>query len=71
MIEGVLAPTNDQRLKYADWLHVYAKDRTEIPRRMKTLLRDYNVCLFLNYSSISNPADEITNLEYDQQTCKS
>jgi hypothetical protein len=46
MVEGILAPTKDQRLKYINWLHVYAKDKTEIPQRMKILLKDYNVRLF-------------------------
>ena len=42
----VLAPTQSQRLKYQDWLHVYAKDLTALSRRMGSLLSEYKVCAF-------------------------
>ncbi|KAJ6517339.1 hypothetical protein C8R47DRAFT_1312853, partial [Mycena vitilis] len=41
MHSGYLAPTTSQRLKYIDWLHVYAKDRSRIPLRMAKLVDDY------------------------------
>ncbi|KAJ7633534.1 hypothetical protein DFH06DRAFT_1139867 [Mycena polygramma] len=41
MHSGYLAPTTSQRLKYIDWLHVYAKDRSRIPVRMAELVDDY------------------------------
>lgn len=42
-MDGVLAPTREQRLKYMHWLHVYGKDKTSIPRRMAELLQSYKV----------------------------
>ncbi|KAK7019281.1 hypothetical protein R3P38DRAFT_2975923 [Favolaschia claudopus] len=39
--DGYLAPTKQQRLKYLDWLHVYAKDRTRLPERMAFLVDEY------------------------------
>ncbi|KAF8168972.1 hypothetical protein K438DRAFT_242206 [Mycena galopus ATCC 62051] len=36
-----LAPTVEQRLKYQDWLHVYAKDRARVPLRMAALVDHY------------------------------
>jgi hypothetical protein len=44
-VNGILAPTKQQRLEYATWLHVFGKDRTEMPSRMATLVDDYNVCI--------------------------
>ncbi|KAJ7029911.1 hypothetical protein C8F04DRAFT_1398194 [Mycena alexandri] len=41
MKDGFLAPTKSQRLKYIDWLYVYAKDRTRLPARMAILVDDY------------------------------
>ncbi|KAJ6568160.1 hypothetical protein B0H10DRAFT_2355517, partial [Mycena sp. CBHHK59/15] len=41
MCSGYLAPTTRQRLKYIDWLHVYAKDCSRIPVRMADLVDDY------------------------------
>ncbi|KAJ7649351.1 hypothetical protein DFH06DRAFT_1094851 [Mycena polygramma] len=41
MHSGYLAPTTAQRLKYIDWLHVYAKDCARIPVRMAALVDDY------------------------------
>jgi hypothetical protein len=43
LVDGVLAPSEDQRLRYESWLHVYAKDRTCIPKRMAALVDEYNV----------------------------
>ncbi|KAF8198851.1 hypothetical protein K438DRAFT_1823834 [Mycena galopus ATCC 62051] len=40
--DGILAPTTEQRLKYADWLYVWAKDRTSMPLRMASLVDEYN-----------------------------
>lgn len=42
--DEVLAPTRDQRLRYADWLYVWAKDRTSLPARMAGLVDDFHVC---------------------------
>ncbi|KAJ7429906.1 hypothetical protein B0H11DRAFT_2140501 [Mycena galericulata] len=42
---GVLAPTTEQRLRYADWLYVWAKDRTSMPLRMANLVDEFNVQL--------------------------
>ncbi|KAK6984366.1 hypothetical protein R3P38DRAFT_3292361 [Favolaschia claudopus] len=39
--DGLLAPTQQQRLGYINWLHVYAKDRSKIPARMAELVDDY------------------------------
>lgn len=35
---GILAPTTEQRVKYADWLFVWAKERTAMPYRMAQLV---------------------------------
>jgi hypothetical protein len=43
LVDGVLAPSEEQRLKYETWLHIYAKDRTCIPERMAQLVDTYNV----------------------------
>ncbi|KAJ7807722.1 hypothetical protein B0H13DRAFT_1928863 [Mycena leptocephala] len=40
--DGILAPTTEQRLRYADWLYVWAKDRTSIPSRMASLVDEYH-----------------------------
>ncbi|KAJ7088572.1 hypothetical protein C8R43DRAFT_956022 [Mycena crocata] len=42
---GVLAPTTDQRLRYADWLYVWAKERTALPLRMAELVDKYHLKL--------------------------
>jgi hypothetical protein len=42
---GYLAPTIEQRLKYQDWLHIYAKDRARLPPRMVALVDLYLVSL--------------------------
>ncbi|KAJ7815370.1 hypothetical protein B0H14DRAFT_3476235 [Mycena olivaceomarginata] len=41
MKDGYLAPTVQQRMRYLDWLHVYAKDQTKLPVRMAVLVDDY------------------------------
>ncbi|KAK6989028.1 hypothetical protein R3P38DRAFT_2572275 [Favolaschia claudopus] len=41
MLDGYLAPTEQQRLGYINWLHVYAKDRCKIPLRMAELVDEY------------------------------
>ncbi|KDR67116.1 hypothetical protein GALMADRAFT_161738 [Galerina marginata CBS 339.88] len=45
MVDGVLAPTQDQRLKYMYWLHVYGKDKTSVPCRMAELVDAHNATL--------------------------
>lgn len=47
LVDGLLAPTNEQRLKYKNWLHVYAKSRTKLPPRAATLVDSYNVWPFI------------------------
>ncbi|KAJ7831941.1 hypothetical protein B0H14DRAFT_2592366 [Mycena olivaceomarginata] len=41
MQSGYLAPTISQRLKYIDWLHIYAKDHSRIPGWMTSIVDDY------------------------------
>ncbi|KAJ6517325.1 hypothetical protein C8R47DRAFT_1000321 [Mycena vitilis] len=43
--DGVLAPTRDQRLRYGDWLYVWAKDRTSLPTRMASLVDKFHAKL--------------------------
>lgn len=43
MLDGILAPDTSQRLKYKDWLHVYAKDVCRVPSRMSDLISQYQV----------------------------
>ncbi|KAK7000898.1 hypothetical protein R3P38DRAFT_3053515 [Favolaschia claudopus] len=45
--DGYLAPTKQQRLKYLDWLHVYAKDRTRLPERMASLVDEYKAKIWI------------------------
>ncbi|KAJ7052816.1 hypothetical protein C8F01DRAFT_1261289 [Mycena amicta] len=45
MLEGVLAPTIDQRKFYAYWLYVWAKDEIRMSARMKVLVQEYNALL--------------------------
>ena len=40
---SVLAPTRQQRLRFQDWLRVYAKDRSSLSTRMATLVDQYKV----------------------------
>jgi hypothetical protein len=48
MKDGYLAPTEQQRLGYINWLHTYAKDRCKIPVRMAELIDNYTVRAPLN-----------------------
>ncbi|KAF8072162.1 hypothetical protein FPV67DRAFT_1779227 [Lyophyllum atratum] len=45
MVKGLLAPTKEQRLKYKNWLHVYAKDRVQMPARLGVLVDEYQLKL--------------------------
>ncbi|KAJ7038637.1 hypothetical protein C8F04DRAFT_1255922 [Mycena alexandri] len=40
--DGVLAPTRDQRLRYSDWLYVWAKDRVLMSTRMADLVDNFH-----------------------------
>ncbi|KAJ6598810.1 hypothetical protein B0H10DRAFT_2231409 [Mycena sp. CBHHK59/15] len=40
---GILAPTTEQRLKYADWLFVWAKECTSMPYRMAQLVDQFHL----------------------------
>lgn len=40
---GIIAPTDEQRLKYRHKLRVFAKGRTAVPPRMACLAREYKV----------------------------
>ncbi|KAK6996874.1 hypothetical protein R3P38DRAFT_1946623 [Favolaschia claudopus] len=42
---GILAPTIDQRLRYADWLFVWAKERTSVSLRMASLVDEYHAVI--------------------------
>ncbi|KAK7021680.1 hypothetical protein R3P38DRAFT_3541418, partial [Favolaschia claudopus] len=42
---GILAPTTDQRLRYADWLFVWAKERTSVSPRMASLVDEYHAVI--------------------------
>ena len=59
MTNGLLAPSKKQRLRYAHWLQVYAKETTPVTSRMSDLLTSYKVKnkvltlkLFSNHSNI-------------------
>ena len=41
--EHMLAPTQAQRLKYQDWLHIHGKAFTRVPRRLAFLIDLYQV----------------------------
>ncbi|KAJ7934473.1 hypothetical protein B0H13DRAFT_2305575 [Mycena leptocephala] len=43
--DGILAPTTEQHLRYADWLYVWAKDRTSLPARMAGLVDAFQLKL--------------------------
>ncbi|KAJ7716284.1 hypothetical protein B0H16DRAFT_1701414 [Mycena metata] len=43
--DGILAPTTDQRLRYGDWLYIWAKDKTLMPLRMACLVDEYHAKL--------------------------
>ncbi|KAJ6594977.1 hypothetical protein B0H10DRAFT_2197379 [Mycena sp. CBHHK59/15] len=42
--DGILAPTTDQCLRYADWLYVWAKERTSMPLHMAQLVDEFHLC---------------------------
>ncbi|KAJ7265780.1 hypothetical protein C8J57DRAFT_1330544 [Mycena rebaudengoi] len=42
---GVLAPTREQCLRYADWLYVWGKDRVLVSNRMAKLVDDFHAML--------------------------
>ncbi|KAJ6623729.1 hypothetical protein B0H10DRAFT_2187011 [Mycena sp. CBHHK59/15] len=41
--DGILAPTTDQRPRYADWLYVWVKERTLMPLRMAQLVDEFHL----------------------------
>ncbi|KAK6974173.1 hypothetical protein R3P38DRAFT_3482982 [Favolaschia claudopus] len=43
--DGILAPSTDQRLRYADWLFIWAKERTAVSLRMGQLVDEYHAVL--------------------------
>ena len=54
IVDGILAPTINQRLTYGAWLHVYAKSRCQLPERMAELTDVYIVSLFSEWGSAVN-----------------
>ncbi|KAF7320719.1 hypothetical protein HMN09_00157600 [Mycena chlorophos] len=40
--DGIIAPTLEQRLRFASWLHVWAKERALMPDRMAQLVDEIN-----------------------------
>jgi hypothetical protein len=48
MVQGLLAPTDKQRLKYQHWLHVYAKSRSKVTPRQAILVDEYIVRILIN-----------------------
>lgn len=46
-MDGILAPTVNQRLTYGSWLHVYAKSRCQVPERMAELTDHYIVSMIM------------------------
>ncbi len=42
-VDGILAPTTQQRMGYKKWLHIYAKDRITLTHRMAKLRDSYEV----------------------------
>ncbi|KAJ7663721.1 hypothetical protein DFH06DRAFT_1041932 [Mycena polygramma] len=53
--EGVLAPTTEQRLRYADWLYVWGKDRVRMSSRMSELVDAFHAKLdeFSSHTSVT------------------
>lgn len=43
MRNGLLAPTSAERMKFAGWLRVFAKDRAAMPLRLVAAINDYHV----------------------------
>jgi hypothetical protein len=46
IVEGVLAPTVEQRVEYKKWLHIYGKDVIFLSSQMAKLHKDYMVSYF-------------------------
>ncbi|KIM34974.1 hypothetical protein M413DRAFT_14811 [Hebeloma cylindrosporum] len=42
LVDGILAPTEEQRLAYKDWLHVYGKARSRVTPRLSDLVQQYS-----------------------------
>ncbi|KAJ7831155.1 hypothetical protein B0H14DRAFT_2592907 [Mycena olivaceomarginata] len=57
-----------QRLKYQDWLHVYAKDRAQLPSRMAALVDLYFLFPFHTILDISSTGDILKPDLMDQPT---
>lgn len=53
----VLAATKQQRMKYASWLHVYAKKQTNVSVRLAGLQRRYIVSLLIHSVLLSTQVD--------------
>ncbi|KAF9526394.1 hypothetical protein CPB83DRAFT_858027 [Crepidotus variabilis] len=64
MVEGLLAPTKDQWLEYTKWLHVYAKDRANMTRRMRDLWDNYTSIIHQLTTKDTGISDSNINL-YD------
>lgn len=43
LVDGVLAPTKQQRLQYAKWLHVYGKEKCSLTQRHAWMVDDFKV----------------------------
>ena len=39
-----LAPTTEQRVVYASYLHVWGKDRVQVPKILKERFKEFDVC---------------------------
>ena len=52
IVNGILAPTLNQRLGYKKWLHVYGKDLAFISPRMAKLQREYTVSHIIKLTHI-------------------
>ncbi|KAF8156317.1 hypothetical protein K438DRAFT_2075885 [Mycena galopus ATCC 62051] len=59
---GHLAPTVEQRLKYQDWLHVYAKNRARVLLPMAALVDHY--LLKLQELPLGDPRANVGNLKF-------
>jgi len=46
MVDGIIAPTREQRERYSSWLHIYGKQRAKITTRMAGILDVYEVSNF-------------------------
>ena len=54
IVDGVLAPTRNQRLGYKKWLHIYGKDLVFISPQMAKLQKDYTVSHIMKLAPISD-----------------